>query len=99
MILDKPPTKRGSLANVGLPKDVVIDKRLTAGIRVTVKLDPEQQEGSQELLGQVAPSAPRTKLGLYWGYTVRLADSLSSVFTQSPFKGGYDHTIGTSERG
>ena len=47
----------------------------------------------------VAPSTPRTRKGLYWGYNVRLVEKLSQVFTKSPFKGGYDLTLGTSERG
>lgn len=47
----------------------------------------------------VSPSAPRTKEGLYWGYSVRLASSFGAIFTQSPYKEGYDITIGTSERG
>ena len=47
----------------------------------------------------MSPSAPRTEHGLYWGYSVRVAPSFSAVFTQSPFKDGYDVTIGTSERG
>ena len=36
--------------------------------------------------------------GVYWGYTVRVAKNLSSVFTGSTYKGGYDLTIGTSEK-
>ena len=47
----------------------------------------------------VSPSAPRTEEGLYWGYSVRLASSFGAVFTQSPYREGYDVTIGTSERG
>lgn len=47
----------------------------------------------------VSPSEPRERHGIYWGYTVRQAESLSQVFTQCPFEGGYDMTIGTSERG
>ena len=47
----------------------------------------------------VSPSTPRVEKGIYWGYTVRLAEKFSHVFTKSPFKGGYDFTIGTSERG
>ena len=47
----------------------------------------------------VSPSEPRTEKGLYWGYTVRLAQTFGTVFTQCPFKDGYDVTIGTSERG
>ena len=47
----------------------------------------------------VPPSAPRTAAGLYWGYSVRLARSLSAVLTEGMYKGGYDCLIGTSERG
>ena len=47
----------------------------------------------------VSPEEPRTKAGLYWGYSVRLASSLGAVFTKCPYKEGYDLTIGTSERG
>jgi len=47
----------------------------------------------------VAPSAPKTEAGLYWGYATRLAANLTSVFTESPYVGGYDLVVGTSERG
>ncbi len=47
----------------------------------------------------VHPTAPRTDAGYFWGYTVRKCDSLSAVFTQSPYEDGYDVSIGTSERG
>uniref|UniRef100_A0A8C1E9T7 SPOUT domain containing methyltransferase 1 n=1 Tax=Cyprinus carpio TaxID=7962 RepID=A0A8C1E9T7_CYPCA len=47
----------------------------------------------------VAPHIPRTEAGLYWGYSVRLASCLSAVFTECPYKDGYDLTVGTSERG
>ena len=47
----------------------------------------------------VAPTAPRTEAGLYWGYATRLAVSLSAVFTECPYVGGYDLIVGTSERG
>jgi predicted SPOUT superfamily RNA methylase MTH1 len=57
----------------------------------------------------VAPSAPRQDNGMYWGYTVRMADSLKSALEDCPFHshniddnedkdGGYDLKIGTSER-
>ena len=51
------------------------------------------------------PGAPRDEGGLYWGYTVRLARSLAEVVSGGPHGGrvagggGYDLTIGTSERG
>jgi len=48
----------------------------------------------------VAPSAPRCDDGTYWGYTVRLADTLQAALDDCPFPGGrYDLKIGTSERG
>ena len=49
----------------------------------------------------VPPSTPTSESGLYWGYQVRLADSLAAVFSESPYaaEGGYDVSIGTSERG
>lgn len=48
----------------------------------------------------VSPSAPREDDGTYWGFTTRLADSISGVFEECPFSDdGYDLKIGTSERG
>lgn len=52
----------------------------------------------------VPPSVPTSEAGLYWGYRVRVASSLAHVFSESPFaamgvEGGYDISIGTSERG
>jgi len=99
----------GSLVNVGLRNYVHLDRRLKPGVRVTVKLtssDPvggsgqKHQQRPHELSGvAVSPAAPRETAGLYWGYTTRLAKNLTEVFAQSPFKGGYDVTVGTSERG
>lgn len=47
----------------------------------------------------VSPSEPKKKTGVYWGYSVRVANSLSQVFSRSSYKGGYDLIIGTSDRG
>lgn len=47
----------------------------------------------------VDDSAPYRKKGIYWGYRVRPASSLRSVFADSEYQGGYDLKIGTSERG
>ncbi|XP_063000557.1 putative methyltransferase C9orf114 homolog [Elgaria multicarinata webbii] len=96
------PTKpgRGSFVNCGMRKEVQIDKQLEAGLRVTVRLDEQQNLDSKTQKGTVVSShQPRTVSGLYWGYTVRLASCLSAVFAESPFKEGYDLSIGTSERG
>lgn len=80
---------KGSLVNVGLAQDVHVDKLLTSGLRCTVQLLP-QPEGAKKRKGIiVSPSAPLKELGVYWGYTVRLAKSLSEVFSQSPHKKGF----------
>lgn len=47
----------------------------------------------------MSPSLPRAETGIYWGYTVRIAKSLSDIFTKSPYTDGYDLTIGTSDKG
>lgn len=79
---------KGSLVYVGLKADAHVDKILTPGLRCTVKLDP-QPEGSKKLRGTVVtPSQPRLETGVYWGYNVRIANSLSQVFSQSPYKNG-----------
>lgn len=71
---------------------------MTPGLRVTVKLDSEKQ--TKKMRGKiVSPSQPRAETGVYWGYTVRIAKSLSDIFTKSPYPDGYDVTIGTSDKG
>uniref|UniRef100_A0A4W3HWW9 28S rRNA (uridine-N(3))-methyltransferase n=1 Tax=Callorhinchus milii TaxID=7868 RepID=A0A4W3HWW9_CALMI len=101
VVVDRPSKPgKGSLVNCGMKKEVRIDRQLQAGLRVTVQLDGDQNPDSKVKKGTVvAPHLPRTRSGLYWGYTVRLASCLSAVFTECPFKEGYDLTIGTSERG
>lgn len=101
VIVDRPlKDNEGSHVNVGLQKEVVVDKRLQPGIRVTVKIDEATKNHKKRLLGKlVSPAEPREQLGIYWGYTARFASSLSNVWQECPFKGGYDLKIGTSERG
>ncbi|XP_071097388.1 putative methyltransferase C9orf114 [Haliotis cracherodii] len=100
VVLNKPIREgRGSFANVGLFKEVQIDRQLKPGVRVTVKLAPQDEDRKHIKGTVVSPSSPRTEAGLYWGYSVRLASSLGAVFTECPYKQGYDVTIGTSERG
>ena len=92
-----------ALVDAGLPQLVSIATAIPPATRVTLKfstLDAPQKLQSVSPSGAaVAPSAPRQEAGYYWGYTVRPASSLSSVFTECPFDGGYDLTFGTSERG
>lgn len=73
------------------------------GIRCTVELDPVVYGRPGQIHGKViSPSTiPRTN-GTYWGYTVRIASSMKAIFDECPYpleSGGYDLTIGTSERG
>lgn len=94
-----PKLGKVSYVNVGLMKDVQVDRALEPGTRVTVKLKP-QKEGSKKRYGEVVPpSQPREITGVYWGYLVRIAASLSEVFTNGPYREGYDLTIGTSDKG
>ncbi|XP_075870031.1 putative methyltransferase C9orf114 homolog [Nelusetta ayraudi] len=101
IVLDRPSKQgKGSLVNCGMRKEVRIDKQLQSGLRVTVQLNETQKQENKVFKGVVvAPHVPRTEGGHYWGYNVRLASSLSAVFSESPYDEGYDTTVGTSERG
>ena len=87
----------------GLRTRVFVSAVIPPETRVTVKFKdeekPEEIPGNELLAEAVAPSAPRVEAGYYWGYNVRSASCLSAVLTECPFDGGYDVTIGTSERG
>jgi len=101
IVTNKPAKEtKGSYVNIGLLNDCLVDKILNAGLRVTVKMDSNQDLKSRKLKGIiVSPSEPRNDTGVYWGYTVRIARSLSDVFLKSPYENGYDLTIGTSDKG
>lgn len=89
-------SKTGTGVDVGLGDDYLLPNvQIPPKTRVTVRL-PEDDSVEAEA---VAPSTPREVDGYYWGYQVRRAESLSAVFTECPFNGGYDVTFGTSERG
>ena len=47
----------------------------------------------------VSLTALRDEDGMFWGYTTRLASSINTIFAKSPYKGGYDLRVGTSEWG
>lgn len=101
VVSGKPPKQtKGSYVNIGLLNECLVDKILTPGLRVTVKLEPNQDLRGRKIRGSiVSPSLPRAETGVYWGYSVRLAKSLSEIFTKSPYADGYDLTIGTSDKG
>jgi methyltransferase len=85
-----------SIVNVGLFNELELDRALRPGVRVTVRLDNPGKSRKLLVGCACAPSEPRQKYGLYWGYQTRLASSLSEVFSRSPYKGGYDMLIGSS---
>ncbi|KAI5364552.1 Putative RNA methyltransferase, nucleic acid-binding, tRNA (guanine-N1-)-methyltransferase [Septoria linicola] len=88
-----------TLVDCGLPQRVAIAGAIEPNTRVTVKLGDTLLDGYTIAGEAVAPETPREEAGYYWGYGVRQASSLGSVFTECPFDGGYDLSIGTSERG
>lgn len=94
-----------TFVEAGLRIPVSVDADISPLTRVTLKFgsgaeidskNPKVQEIKAEA---VNPVEPREDSGYYWGYNVRRADSLSAVFTECTYEGGYDVTIGTSERG
>eukprot|EP00977_Amphora_coffeiformis_P004005 scaffold798_cov162-Amphora_coffeaeformis.AAC.13 len=101
VVLDKLGPNKGSLVNCGIrSRPVEIDATLQAGIRCTVQLETSAYDSKGKIHGKVvSPSAPREDNGTYWGYTVRMADSLKGALDECPYEGGYDLKIGTSERG
>ena len=42
---------------------------------------------------------PFLEKSIYWGYSVRVANSLEDVFNECPYEGGYDFKLGTSDKG
>lgn len=67
--------------NVGLRDEIKIEPptELKQGVRVTVNMTEKCIVGHD---------TPRKKDGLYWGYTTRVAKSLSDVIALCPFEKG-----------
>ena len=42
---------------------------------------------------------PKEKLGIYWGYFVRVAESIDDIFNNSTYNEKYDLIIGIGEKG
>jgi len=100
IVLSRPVAagSQSSWVNVGLQKDAKIDTSLQPGVRVTVEFDERTLDAKTLQGSAVAPSTPREKSGIYWGYQVRLASNLEAVWSESPY-GGYDYSLGTSQHG
>jgi len=90
---------KGTLVDVGLSKNVLVEQILEPGKRVTVAMGTNRDLTTACVRKVVPPSTLREEMGSYWGYKVRYASSLSGVFKNSPYKEEYDHVIGTSEHG
>ncbi|EKG11560.1 hypothetical protein MPH_11053 [Macrophomina phaseolina MS6] len=94
-----PPT----LVDAGLPSPIHLDlpSPIPPHTRVTLKFACAEDPGEYDNLEAQAidPALPREEAGYYWGYQTRQASSLSAVFTECPWDGGYDVSVGTSERG
>ncbi|GLC41782.1 hypothetical protein PLESTM_001239000 [Pleodorina starrii] len=99
----------GSYVDVGLDRMVWLEQELPQSTRVTVHLGDLEPEtrfmaaySETMIVGKVVPpSQPRETLGLYWGYTVRIALGLPRVFRDAAVSrsGKYDLTIGSSPAG
>ncbi|GLA29495.1 hypothetical protein AnigIFM63326_007402 [Aspergillus niger] len=85
-----------TIVDTGLSQKIVLPNiHLPEHARVTVRFLQHEFPYAEP----VHPSTPRAEAGYYWGYYVRRCRSLSSVFTECPYDGGYDLSFGTSERG
>ncbi|KAG2435962.1 hypothetical protein HXX76_007156 [Chlamydomonas incerta] len=99
----------GSYVDVGLDRMVYLEHSLQQGARVTVHLGDMEPVtrffaaySETMIVGKVVPpSEPRERLGLYWGYGVRIALGLQRVFKDAAVSksGSYDLTIGSSPAG
>ena len=92
-----------TMVDAGFSQKITVPGNIPPNTRVTLKFPtasaPANLQSFDAVAAAVTPSLPREEAGYYWGYTVRSASSLSTIFTESPYDGGYDITIGTSERG
>mmetsp|Transcript_19894 Transcript_19894/g.67795 ORF Transcript_19894/g.67795 Transcript_19894/m.67795 type:complete len:202 (+) Transcript_19894:2-607(+) len=85
---------------LGEGREAKVGTALAPGTRVTVSLGKKEPKAGAQLEGSVvSPAEPRERQGMYWGYTVRVARSLSEALTGCPWEEGYDVTVGTSEHG
>jgi predicted SPOUT superfamily RNA methylase MTH1 len=90
---------------VPIPAESPVEEGMRTTIRFTNPNPPSSWPGLSQWdcdsleATACSNSLPREEGGYYWGYTVRRAPSLSSVFSECEYPDGYDLTLGTSERG
>ncbi|KAK7280170.1 hypothetical protein RJT34_25232 [Clitoria ternatea] len=97
-IKERDSNSGATLVDVGLVKPVIVDQTLEPGRRVTVAMGANRNLDSDVPRQVVSSSKPREE-GAYWGYQVRYAHNMTSIFKDCTYKGGYDFIIGTSEHG
>jgi len=90
-----PSDGSGTLVDVGRKTPVTISQNVPPNTRITVRMDDYDSSRAEP----VDPTTPRTESGYYWGYSVRRCNTLAAVFEECSYEGGYDLSIGTSERG
>jgi methyltransferase len=97
--------EQGTYVEAGLRIPVTVEEQIPENTRVTLKFLPGAEEAAKNTTSEVimaepvSSDAPREESGYFWGFNIRKATSLSEVFTECPYDGGYDVSIGTSERG
>jgi len=98
-----PTSLSSTLIDAGLPQKVLVSDSIPPNTRVTLKFPsatPPSDTSNEYLSAEaISPDGPREEAGYYWGYSIRRAPSISTVFTECNYDGGYDLTVGTSERG
>lgn len=101
VILNRPVKDgKGSWANIGLYKECKVDLTLEEKTRITVRLNEKQFDNKLKYYtgNVVSMSEPKEKLNLYWGYSVRVAETFDQIFNESIY-GKYDLIVGTSDKG
>lgn len=81
--------------NIGLKEVCYVDRELEKDTRVTVHIYNIKDGQSKGKI--LDPNYPKEKDGLCWGYTTRVAESFSKIWTESIYKESYDYTIGVTE--
>ncbi|KAF2077616.1 hypothetical protein CYY_001079 [Polysphondylium violaceum] len=103
-VINKPHQGK-SVVNVGLGKQVLLDKKIKGSVRVTVELSVSFEQQLQDdqcefIEGRVVSFMDIKEQGYYWGYHVRVADSLAATLQGSPFESkNYDFTCLVSKSG
>lgn len=96
IILDKRTKSGQQWCDVGLDNEVLLEtpEWIPPYTRVTVNIGGSR-EGLKQLKGTLTSASEiRNEAGIYWGFSVRIAKTLSDAVS-----GNYDFIIGTSERG